>query len=179
MFHSKKQIAKRHGRFKPDRLQYLQLLVQEYTTTDNIEAKHQVLANLANFSYDPVNYDWLWEVSAVDLFLDAISQDDQQLQEFGMGGLANICLEPRHHYYIVSNPSHLDKISNYIRKDSSGTTNTLLNAMVTLMLLLDSDNQPVILTDDLKKHLNRLRTDTDNPTTSKMADLFLNDYYQT
>lgn len=89
MFHSKKQISQRHGRDKPNRLQYLQQLVQEYTTTHDlgkrmpspslewihlqgcvfVEAQQQVLANLANFAYDPVNYDWLWEVNVVDLFL--------------------------------------------------------------------------------------------------------------
>jgi len=34
-----------------------------------LEAKYQVLANLANFAYDPINYDWLFELNVVDLFI--------------------------------------------------------------------------------------------------------------
>lgn len=28
-----------------------------------------MLANLANFAYDPVNYDILWDLNVIDLFL--------------------------------------------------------------------------------------------------------------
>lgn len=38
-------------------------------TYENVEAKQQVLANLANFAYDPINYDSLWNLYAIDLFL--------------------------------------------------------------------------------------------------------------
>lgn len=34
-----------------------------------IEAKQQVLANLANFAYDPINFNMLWDLKVVDLFL--------------------------------------------------------------------------------------------------------------
>jgi hypothetical protein len=37
------------------------------------DAKHQVLANLANFAYDPINYDFLWQLNIIDLFLGQIS----------------------------------------------------------------------------------------------------------
>jgi len=33
------------------------------------EAKLQVLANLANFAYDPINYEYLRQLNVVDLFL--------------------------------------------------------------------------------------------------------------
>ncbi|CAO3580487.1 unnamed protein product [Absidia cylindrospora] len=174
MFQTRKYITDRHGQSSPNRLQYLQQLVQEYSTTDSLESKQQVLANLANFSYNPVNYNWLWEINVV-IFSYV---KDKLLQEFGMGGLANICLEPRHQYYIASDPKHIDIITSYVRtKRSNITTNTILNALVTLMLLLGSEDQSSILTNDLKGGITRLQADTTNSAISNMATLFLQDYY--
>ena len=33
------------------------------------ESKQQVLANLANFAYDPINYDYMRRLNILDLFL--------------------------------------------------------------------------------------------------------------
>jgi len=33
------------------------------------DAKLQVLANLANFAYDPINYEYMRQLNAIDLFL--------------------------------------------------------------------------------------------------------------
>ena len=33
------------------------------------DAKLQVLANLANFAYDPINYEYLRQLNVIDLFL--------------------------------------------------------------------------------------------------------------
>nr|XP_026260613.1 armadillo repeat-containing protein 7 isoform X2 [Urocitellus parryii] len=41
------------------RLGYLQALVTEFQETESQDAKEQVLANLANFAYDPSNYQYL------------------------------------------------------------------------------------------------------------------------
>ncbi|XP_077019952.1 armadillo repeat-containing protein 7 isoform X3 [Tamandua tetradactyla] len=41
------------------RLGYLQALVTEFQETESQDAKEQVLANLANFAYDPNNYGYL------------------------------------------------------------------------------------------------------------------------
>ncbi|KAI8080787.1 uncharacterized protein B0P05DRAFT_469103 [Gilbertella persicaria] len=96
MFQSKSYIEKRHGKDKANRTDYLTQLVQEYQVTTNtqysIEARQQILAHLANFAYDPINYNTLWDLYAVDLFLVIDALNDSNLQEFGMGGLANICL---------------------------------------------------------------------------------------
>jgi hypothetical protein len=56
-------------------------------------AKEQVLANLANFAYDLVNYDHLRRLNVVDLFLDALAEPPQQaaLHEFAITGLCNLC----------------------------------------------------------------------------------------
>ncbi|KAI8095511.1 hypothetical protein BDF21DRAFT_8865 [Thamnidium elegans] len=92
MFQSKEYILKKHGQNGTDRAYYLKQLTEEYKKTDEQEAKQQVLANLANFAYDPINFNMLWDLEVVDLFLEATTSQDPLLQEFGMGGLANICL---------------------------------------------------------------------------------------
>lgn len=49
------------------------------------EAKEQVLANLANFAYDPKNYEYLRQLQVLDLFLDALTEDNETLVEFAIG----------------------------------------------------------------------------------------------
>lgn len=54
------------------------------------EAKCQVLANLANFAYDPINYEFLRKLRVLDLFLEQLSQNNEQLLNFGLAGLCNL-----------------------------------------------------------------------------------------
>lgn len=49
------------------------------------EAKQQVLANLANFAYDPKNTEHLLQLQVPDLFLDMLTEENEDLVEFGMG----------------------------------------------------------------------------------------------
>ncbi|CEP15764.1 hypothetical protein [Parasitella parasitica] len=156
MFQSKDYIERRHGKTGTDRATYLKQLVQEYETTDDkgdllhvcimkwpsthttLEAKQQVLANLANFAYDPINYNTLWDLHAVNLFLTSLTDSDPLLREFGIGGLANICLEPRHHEYILSQPGFRRNIIRCL--NTQFTLNTKVNAMTTLMQLITAEN---------------------------------------
>jgi hypothetical protein len=55
-------------------------------------AKTQVLAHLANFAYDPVNYEWLRKLHVLDLFIDMLTEENEQWKEFGMSGICNLCL---------------------------------------------------------------------------------------
>lgn len=49
------------------------------------ESKEQVLANLANFAYDPGNIDFLKELQVPDLFMDMLTEENENFVEFGMG----------------------------------------------------------------------------------------------
>lgn len=49
------------------------------------EAKEQVLANLANFAYDPKNMEHLKELQVTDLFLDMLTEENENFVEFGLG----------------------------------------------------------------------------------------------
>ncbi|KAI9496659.1 hypothetical protein BDB00DRAFT_869237 [Zychaea mexicana] len=177
------QSRKRHrGQPGNDRKFYLSQLVQEYHTTKDIEAKQQVLANLGNFAYDSINHNWLWQANAIDVFFDALEQQDSLLQEFGAGGIANICLDPQHYQYILSNTKHIESINAIVedgtRHDTSTTTDAVVNAMTTLMLLINDTSHQVILTDALKTSLLRLKQNRQVDTRIiTVATLFLTDYF--
>ncbi|XP_040100572.1 armadillo repeat-containing protein 7 isoform X2 [Oryx dammah] len=66
------------------RLGYLQALVTEFQETQSQDAKEQVLANLANFAYDPGNYQYLRQLQVLDLFLDSLSEENETLVEFAI-----------------------------------------------------------------------------------------------
>lgn len=53
-------------------------------------------ANLANFSYDPLNYPFLHEAKAIDLFLELLSSPNPKLLHHGTSGLCNLCLGKPH-----------------------------------------------------------------------------------
>lgn len=44
-----------------------------------------MLANLANFGYDPKNMEYLRELQVADLFLDALTEENDNFVEFGIG----------------------------------------------------------------------------------------------
>lgn len=46
-----------------------------------------MLANLANFAYDPKNMEYLRELQVADLFLDMLTEENENFVEFGMGEL--------------------------------------------------------------------------------------------
>lgn len=51
-----------------------------------------MLANLANFAYDPINYEFLRKLNVVDLFLDQLSEENTNIVQSGLGGLCNLAL---------------------------------------------------------------------------------------
>lgn len=56
------------------------------------EAQEQVTANLANFAYDPLNYEYLKESKAVELFVHLLSSPNPNLALHGIAGICNLCL---------------------------------------------------------------------------------------
>ncbi|XP_055850526.1 armadillo repeat-containing protein 7 [Episyrphus balteatus] len=75
------------------RKEFIENLVQEFYTTTNIEAQEQVTANLANFAYDPINFQHLRDANAVNLFFQLITSRNERLVLHGIAGICNICLD--------------------------------------------------------------------------------------
>ncbi|XP_077406318.1 armadillo repeat-containing protein 7 isoform X2 [Vanacampus margaritifer] len=114
-----------------DRFEYLQTLVTEFQDTDSDEAKEQVLANLANFAYDPKNMEHLKQLQVADLFLDMLTEDSDNFVEFGIGGLCNLSMDPECCDFILQS----DAIPLVINCLSSPREETVLSAISTLMNL--------------------------------------------
>lgn len=99
MFSTREYLAKKTGPNGVGRASYLQSLVSEYQDTDSDEAKQQVLANLANFAYDPINFKIIRQLNIIDLFLDCLTPEEgssssAELTEFALAGLCNCAPDP-------------------------------------------------------------------------------------
>ncbi|PKY38496.1 ARM repeat-containing protein [Rhizophagus irregularis] len=172
MFSTRRQLERRTGKSGTPRFEYLEELVNEYQNTNDQEAKYQVLAILANFAYDPINYDWLLQLNVVDLFLDTLSEPDEKLKEFGLGGLCNLCLETRNKEHIIDNggiPMIIDCLSNE-------NLNTQLSAITTLIFLITPKSEQFILTEHVKEEIIKL-LQCDSVCVKNLATIFLEDYF--
>lgn len=98
----------------------------------NTEYRLQVLANLANFAYDPINYEHFRKLNILDLFLDVVAEDtDDKAIEFAIGGVCNCCLDKLNKQYLVEN----DGVELAVKCLSSANEETVLSAITTLMYL--------------------------------------------
>lgn len=97
------QIKKGMGKVKKgsfehrfERRRYLTQLVDEFSKTTAMECKQQVLANLANFAYDPYNYHFFQEIGVVSVFLAELSvHRNELLTEYAMAGVCNCVADRR------------------------------------------------------------------------------------
>ncbi|XP_020309236.1 armadillo repeat-containing protein 7 [Oncorhynchus nerka] len=123
--------GKGHSATGSDRFEYLQTLVTEFQDTDSDEAKEQVLANLANFAYDPRNLEDLRTLQVTDLFLDMLTEENENFVEFGIGGLCNLSMDRECRDQILQS----DAVPLVTGCLSSRREETVLSAITTLMNL--------------------------------------------
>ncbi|XP_074116837.1 armadillo repeat-containing protein 7 [Sminthopsis crassicaudata] len=153
------------------RLQYLQALVTEFQETTKQEAKEQVLANLANFAFDPNNYQYLRDLQVLDLFLDVLSEDSDTLVEFALGGLCNLCLDKVNKEYIL----HMGGIKPIINCLSSSNEETVMSAVTTLMYLSTPQSIEELTALPVVECMLRFSLSA-NKRLSNLATIFLEDY---
>ncbi|XP_077973357.1 armadillo repeat-containing protein 7-like [Styela clava] len=176
MFTTHKRLQQR-TRPKKDlnRFDYLQALVTEFQQTKSESDKEQVLANLANFAYDPINYEYLRKLQVVDLFLDCLTDDEDinsKISEFGIAGLCNITADPKFRDYVLDGD---DSVQLIMRCLYSVNTETVLSGMTTLMQLILPQSRNLIITPALVKNLKVFKESEDNRI-SNLATVFLEDY---
>uniref|UniRef100_A0A8D0GWM8 Armadillo repeat-containing protein 7 n=1 Tax=Sphenodon punctatus TaxID=8508 RepID=A0A8D0GWM8_SPHPU len=162
---------KRKDLLELGRLEYLQALVTEFQVTESPEAKEQVLANLANFAYDPKNYEYLRQLQVLDLFLDMLTEDNETLVEFAIGGLCNLCLDKTNKDYILE----ADGVASVINCLSSLNEETVMSAVSTLMYLTTPESSKQITALPVVECMLRLSLST-NKRLSNLATVFLEDY---
>jgi hypothetical protein len=132
MFTNNQRQEERTGKHGTPRLQYLQLVSQFQNATDE-ETKERIVANLANFAYDPYNYTILRQLNVLELFVDCITEPNEKLVEFGIGGICNACAEPKNVATIVE----ADGIPLIIKSLSSPVRNTVNYALGALYYMCD------------------------------------------
>ncbi|KAL3869067.1 hypothetical protein ACJMK2_041794 [Sinanodonta woodiana] len=171
MFSSKEQLEKRTGPYGIGRFSYLQSLVTEYQDTTSDEAKKETLANLANFAYDPINYEHLRKLNVLDLFLDALEEANEKFVEFAIGGICNACLDKQNKDYILKN----DGVRLVTRCISSPNEDTVLSAITTLMYLMTPTSKQEITAFPIVECMLRF-SQSKNKKLSNLAQVFLEDY---
>ncbi|XP_007957855.1 armadillo repeat-containing protein 7 [Orycteropus afer afer] len=152
------------------RLAYLQALVTEFQETKNQDAKEQVLANLANFAYDPSNYQYLRQLQVLDLFLDSLSEENETLVEFAVGGLCNLCTDRANQEHILQAGGPALLISCL----SSPREETVLSAVTTLLYLSPSSAHPELTAPPVVQCMLRFSLSA-NTRLRNLAQIFLED----
>lgn len=176
MFSSRARLTKRTGKNPTGRYDFLKLLVTEYTTTSSKDAQEQVLANLANFAYDPVNYGYMRQLNVINLFLNALSQSNPKLVRFGISGLCNLCLDGINKLYILRNQG-VESISSLL---SSEDEDVLLGVITTLMFLVTPESVDEITSPKIIKRMLELSDSSyEHGRVKNVATLFLNDCCET
>ncbi|KAK3089130.1 hypothetical protein FSP39_001074 [Pinctada imbricata] len=171
MLSTKEQLAKKTGPYGVGRFSYLQSLVTEFQDTTTDEAKLEVLANLANFAYDPVNYEYMRKLNVIDLFLDCLDESNEKLVEFSIGGLCNICLDKQNKEHMLKNGG----VSLVIKCLSSPVEETVLSAITTLMYLITPSSKEEITSLPVVECMLRFSM-SDNKRLSNLASIFLQNY---
>ncbi|KAK7476080.1 hypothetical protein BaRGS_00015840 [Batillaria attramentaria] len=171
MFSTQEYLDRKTGPDGIGRFSFLQSLVTEYQDTQEEECKQQVLANLANFAYDPINYDYIRQLNILDLFLDALEEPDEKLVEFGLGGICNGCLDKQNKEHILQNGG----VALVIKCLSSPNENTVLTAITTLMYLVTPQSSAEITALPVVECMLRF-ADCPDKRLSNLATVFLEDY---
>ncbi|XP_071954419.1 armadillo repeat-containing protein 7-like [Antedon mediterranea] len=169
MFSSKQNIKDKGVSSGVGRLQYLQQLVTEFQKTTDDIYKRQVIANLANFSYDPVNYGYLQQLNVIDLFLDSLSDDN--LVELAVGGLCNIALDKQCKEYILQN----DGVQMLKECLSNQNEEVVLSGITTLIFLITPASKLEITAPEVIACMQRFSTSL-STRLSNLATVFMQDY---
>jgi hypothetical protein len=90
-----------------------------------------VTANLANFAYDPINYDFLKKAKAHELFLELLSNSDAKLVLHGIAGICNFVTDAVVRDYITKGGGS----ALILQLLDHSCIDVLVNALTTLIFL--------------------------------------------
>ncbi|XP_044467421.1 armadillo repeat-containing protein 7 [Mangifera indica] len=170
MFTNNQRQKERTGQYGTPRLQYLQELVSQFQNATDEATKEKIVANLANFAYDPYNYSFLRQLNVLELFLDCITEPNEKLVEFGVGGICNACVDPANAAIITQ----CDGIPLVIQCLSSPVRNTVNYALGALYYLCDMSNKEEILKPEVVDVIRRYSAaETVSVSFSNLAKAFL------
>jgi len=152
MFTSRKQLITKSGNKGVDRFEYLQELVNEFHQSASLESQEQVLANLANFAYDPLNYHYLRELKVIDIFISGLSSRNEFFNLYCIKGLCNLSNDPLNQEKIVKSGG-INPIKQLVKSDKE---DLCIAAITTLMFLGNSSTDIVEDVQSLTGSTNRI-----------------------
>ncbi|XP_072935827.1 armadillo repeat-containing protein 7-like [Epargyreus clarus] len=171
MFSTKAQLQKRTPQNGTDRENYLSLLVDEFINSSSFDAKSQVLANLANFAYDPINYVYIRDVGVLDIFIHVVKREtNPKLLQFACAGICNLCVDPLNVQYLLDNAA-FPPLMTQLRCDH----NDIVADVITIFIYLKSSGKDINLhTPEITQQMNVLKQ-SENKVIGNLASIFLND----
>jgi len=172
MFQTQASLKKKAQNGNIDREEYISLLAGEFYSTRNVEVQEQTSANLANLSYDPINYDFLKEHCVHDIFLELIGTEHIPLILHGIAGLCNFCLDDQFHQFIVEN-SGIELITKLLKHPDDTIK---INAVACLLFLIRPTTKSLICTSSTKAIIEDLCL-SPNECLSKLAAYFVTDQF--
>ncbi|XP_055547668.1 LOW QUALITY PROTEIN: uncharacterized protein LOC129731587 [Wyeomyia smithii] len=169
MFSTHDQLRKRTPKEGIDRREYISLLVDEYYETQSLEAQQQVTANLANFAYDPINWNFLKQAKAHELFVEILTHSiDPLLLLHAAAGICNLCLDVHVAEYIVRGAT-IQQIQTLIAKYRK--SNELLGHLLTTLIYVKGNT----LESDFLKLLETLKNGN-NRKISNLVEVLLQNH---
>ncbi|CAG9782880.1 unnamed protein product [Diatraea saccharalis] len=171
---SKIQLQKRTPYNGTNRENFLSLLVDEFLNTTSKDAKCQVLANLANFAYDPINYVYIRDVGVLDIFLYVVKNEtENKLLHFATAGICNLCLDPLNAEYILKHLG-LTPLTALLNCKS-----TVIEAnILTILLNLYNEQTKLELQSDEIKQIILDHSMSEDKMVSNLAKIYLNDIFK-
>eukprot|EP00742_Colponemidia_sp_Colp-10_P005496 GILJ01005871.1.p1 GENE.GILJ01005871.1~~GILJ01005871.1.p1 ORF type:complete len:175 (-),score=29.21 GILJ01005871.1:549-1073(-) len=151
MLASREHLRKRTGRFGTPRFDYLQQLVTEFQSTTIQADRAQILANLGNFAYDPINYEAFRKLNIVELFVDMLTDEPEDLKELAIAGLCNCCIDPKNAQIIVEAEGIAAVVDCLTNENES--EEVALSSMSVLQWLLNPSTHKEIVTEQVKAAL--------------------------
>eukprot|EP00743_Colponemidia_sp_Colp-15_P008666 GILK01009433.1.p1 GENE.GILK01009433.1~~GILK01009433.1.p1 ORF type:complete len:173 (-),score=15.42 GILK01009433.1:433-951(-) len=149
MLASREHLRKRTGRFGTPRFDYLQQLVTEFQSTTNQADRAQILANLGNFAYDPINYEAFRKLNIIELFVDMLTDEPEDLKELAIAGLCNCCTDPKNAQIIVE----AEGIGAIVDCLTNENEEIVLSSLSVLQWLLNPSTHKDIVTEQVKAAL--------------------------
>ncbi|XP_072377947.1 uncharacterized protein [Diabrotica undecimpunctata] len=166
MFSKKERLAERTGEFGIGRYEFLKQLIKEFAETPSYENKRQTLANLANFAYDPINYNFIKQLHLIDLFLAELSNEQEELIHFALAGICNLCADPESRDYIIA-LNGVKLISEFLLHEDEEIS---LNALTSLYYMYESEH--IEVSENLKHTLQKYKLSS-NPRLRNLGTVFL------
>ncbi len=187
MFSTPESLSRRTGKSSVDRPTYLKQLVEEYDcpTTDE-DKREQVLANLANFAYDPINYEYFRRFNVMDIFIKNLKEFynnraeftaslNERKLNFSLSGICNLCLDVRNKEYLLKSDL-ISMIYFCLTRISKDNEEILLVLITTLVFLFDENTKTEILLNRNGNLLIKSLCDSASKRISNIAKVFIDDY---